>query len=58
LSSYAINLDVVSLFADSPVTILTMFVFDVLYQFERMNIVLFLSKKIDGYQWQINKGLT
>jgi len=41
---YAINLDVVSLSADSSFTFLTMFVSDVLYQFEWMNIVLFLSK--------------
>ncbi|AES81158.1 transmembrane protein, putative [Medicago truncatula] len=34
LPLYAINLDVVSLFADSPFTFLAMFVFDVLYQFE------------------------
>jgi len=34
LSLYAINLDVVSLFANSPFTILVIFVFDVLYQFE------------------------
>jgi len=31
---YAINLDAVSLFEDSPFTFLTMFVSDVLYQFE------------------------
>jgi len=42
---YAINLSAVSLFADSPFTFLTMFVSDVLYRFEWMNIVLFLSKK-------------
>jgi len=34
LPLYAINLDVVSLFADSPFTFLAMFVFDVFYQFE------------------------
>jgi hypothetical protein len=45
LPSYAINLGVVSLFADSSFTFLTMFVSDVLYRFEWMNIVLFLSKK-------------
>jgi len=42
---YAIYLGVVSLFADSPSTFLAMFVCDVLYRFEWMNIVLFLSKK-------------
>ena len=31
---YAINLDDVSLFTDSPFTFLTMFVCDVLYRFE------------------------
>ncbi|AES88409.1 transmembrane protein, putative [Medicago truncatula] len=34
LPLYAINLGVVSLFADSPFTFLTMFVSDVLYRFE------------------------
>jgi len=34
LPLYAINLGVVSLFADSPFMFLAMFVFDVLYQFE------------------------
>ena len=34
LPLYAINLGVVSLFADSPFTFLVMFVSDVLYQFE------------------------
>jgi len=34
LPMYAINLGDVSLFADSPFTFLTMFVFDVLYRFE------------------------
>jgi len=44
---YAINFGVVSLFTDSSFTFLAMFVSDcdVLYQFERMNIGLFLSKK-------------
>jgi len=45
LSLYAINLGVVSLFADSPFTFLAMFVSDVLYRFKWMNIILFLSKK-------------
>ncbi|AES76373.1 transmembrane protein, putative [Medicago truncatula] len=31
---YAINLGVVSLFTDSPITFLAMFVFDVLHQFD------------------------
>jgi len=44
LPMYAINLGAVSLFADSPFTFLAMFVSDVLYRFELMNIV-FLSKK-------------
>jgi len=34
LPMYAINLDVVSLFTDSPFTFLAMFVFDVLYRYE------------------------
>jgi len=34
LSMYAINLSVVSLFADSPFTFLAMFVFNLLYRFE------------------------
>jgi hypothetical protein len=34
LPFYAINLGVLSLFADSPYTFLTMFVSDVLYRFE------------------------
>ena len=34
LPFYAINLGVVSLFADSPFTFLAMFVSDVLYRFE------------------------
>jgi len=34
LPMYAINLSAVSLFADSTFTFLTMFVSDVLYQFE------------------------
>jgi len=34
LSLYTINLGVVSLFVYSPFTILAIFVFDVLYQFE------------------------
>ena len=46
LPLYAINLGVVSLFADSPFTFIAMFVSNVLYRFEWMNIVLFLSKKI------------
>jgi len=47
LPLYVINLGVVSLFTDSSFTFLAMFVSDcdVLYQFEWMNIVLFLSKK-------------
>jgi len=45
LPLYAINLGVVSLFADSSFTLLAMFVSDVLYQFEWKNIDLFLSKK-------------
>jgi len=45
LPFYAINLGVVSLFADSPFTFLARFVSDVIYRFEWMNIVLFLSKK-------------
>jgi len=42
---YATNLGDVSLFADSCFTFLPMFVSDVIYRFELMNIVLFLSKK-------------
>jgi len=34
LPMYAINLGVVSLFADSPFTFLAIFVFDVFYRFE------------------------
>jgi len=46
LPLYAINLGAVSLFADSPLMFLAMIAFDVLYQFEWMNIILlFLSKK-------------
>ena len=45
LPLYAINLGAVSLFADSSFTFLAMFVSDVLYRFEWMNIVLLLSKK-------------
>jgi len=45
LLMYAINIGVVSLFTDPPFTFLAMFVSDVLYQFEWMNIVLFLSTK-------------
>ena len=45
LSFYAINLGDVSLFADSPFKFLAMFVSDVIYRFEWMNIVLFLLKK-------------
>jgi hypothetical protein len=50
LPLYAINLDAVSLFADSSFMFLAnveyVIVFDVIYQFEWMNIILFLSKKI------------
>jgi len=46
LSMYVINLGVMSLFSDSPFMFLAMFVSDVLYRFEWMNIVLFLSKKL------------
>jgi hypothetical protein len=48
LPLYAINSDAVSMFADSSFTflvILNMWLYDVFYQFEWMNIVLFLSKK-------------
>ena len=45
LPMYAINLGGMSLLADSPFTFLAMFICDVLYRFEWMNIVLFLSKK-------------
>jgi len=45
LPLYAINLGVVSLFEYSPFTFIAMFVFDILYRFEWMNIVLFLSKQ-------------
>jgi len=41
---YAINLDAVSLFADSSFTFLVM-LNDVISRFEGMNIILFLSKK-------------
>jgi hypothetical protein len=41
---YAINLDVVSLFVDSPFTFLAMFVSDVLYRFEWMNRFIFVKK--------------
>jgi len=34
LSLYAINLDAVSLFAESSFTFLAMFIYDVLYRFE------------------------
>jgi len=34
LPMYAINMDAVILFADSPFTVLAMFVSDVLYRFE------------------------
>jgi len=34
LPMYAINLGVVSLFADSPFTVLAMFVSDIFYRFE------------------------
>jgi hypothetical protein len=44
MSLYVINLDVVSLFADLSFMFLTV-LNDVLYQFEWINIVLFLSKK-------------
>jgi len=46
LSLYVINLGAVSLFADSPFTFLAMFVSYVLYQFEWMNIVVFVKTKI------------
>jgi len=42
---YAINLDVVSLFADSSFMFLAVSN-DVIFRFEWMNIILFLSKKI------------
>jgi len=42
---YAINFDVVNLFADSSFTFVAM-LNDVLHQFEWINIILFLSKKI------------
>jgi hypothetical protein len=47
---YAINLDVVNLFADSSLTFLAnveyVIVFDIIYyQFEWMNVILFLSKQ-------------
>jgi len=45
LPMYAINLGVVSLFADSPFTFLVMFGFDVLYRFEWMNIVFCFCQK-------------
>ena len=45
LPLYAINLGIVSLFADSPFMFLAMFVSDVLYRFKWMNIVLFLWKE-------------
>jgi len=45
LPLYAISLGAASLFADSPFTFLAMFVSDVLYRLECMNIVLLLSKK-------------
>jgi len=50
---YAINLSVVSLFTDSSFTFLAMFISDcgVLYQFEWMNIILFLSKKKNSIHW-------
>jgi len=44
MSLYAINLDVVSLFADSSFTFLAV-LNDVISRFEWMNIILFLSKK-------------
>jgi len=58
LPMYAINLGDVSLFADSSFTFLAMSVSDVLYQFEWMNIVLFLSKKKAQvvYGWTVKKN--
>ena len=61
-SLYAINSGIVSMFADSPFTFLAMFVCDVLYQFEWMNIcfckkkkrvtfVLLVRKKTSGFYW-------
>ena len=54
LPLYAINLGAMSLFVDSPFTFLAMFVFDVLYRFEWMNIVLFLSKKKEFKKWIVS----
>jgi len=52
LSMYAINLGAVSLFADSLFTFLAMFVSDVLYRFEWMNIVFcFCQKKKNSYTY-------
>jgi len=45
---YAINLDAVSLFADSSFTFLAV-LNDVISRFEWMNIILFLSKKKSSY---------
>ena len=52
---YAINLGVMSLYADSPFTFLAMFVSDVLYRFEWTNIVLFLSNKKKLIQQMIDQ---
>jgi len=52
MSLYAINLEAVSLFAGSSFTFLAV-LNDVLYRFEWMNIVLFLSKKS---MWKIKNG--
>jgi len=51
----AINLGAVSLFAGSPFTFLAMFVSDVIYRFEWLNIVLFLSKKIFWVSYSLYK---
>lgn len=64
LSLYAINLNVVSLFAKSSSTFLAM-LNDVIYQFKWINIVLILKKKLKDdknnffkYLNQINKKET
>jgi len=47
LPFYAINIDVVSLFADSSFLFLAnLYCIDVLYQFELMNIIYFCKKKV------------
>ena len=46
LPFYPINSGVVSLFAYSPFTFLAMFVSDMIYLFEWMNIVLFVKKNV------------